>query len=132
MAQRPFRSRFLPMRLALCSFTLLVCLTAFAQTPESPPGDATPLTINATETVFPNGLKLLVVEDHSAPVVSVQLWVHAGSKNEKPGITGISHLFEHMMFKGSKKYGPEQHATTVQSAGGTLNAYTTWDVTVYF
>jgi predicted Zn-dependent peptidase len=79
-----------------------------------------------------NGLTLLVLEDHSAPVVSYQVWYKVGSRNERPGITGISHLFEHMMFKGSKKYGPEDHARLVQSNGGSLNAFTSEDVTVYF
>jgi len=79
-----------------------------------------------------NGLKILTLEDHSAPVVTFQMWTHTGSRNERPGITGISHLFEHMMFKGSKKYGAEEHANIVQRNGGNLNAFTTEDVTVYF
>ncbi len=79
-----------------------------------------------------NGLKILTLEDHSAPVVTFQMWVHTGSRNEHPGITGISHLFEHMMFKGSKKYGPEEHANIVKRNGGNLNAFTSDDVTVYF
>ena len=79
-----------------------------------------------------NGLKILTLEDHSAPVVSFQIWVHTGSKNERSGITGISHLFEHMMFKGSRKYGPEEHANIVKRHGGSLNAFTSEDVTVYF
>jgi predicted Zn-dependent peptidase len=84
------------------------------------------------EFALDNGLKIFTLEDHSAPVVCFQIWVHTGSKNERPGITGISHLFEHMMFKGSKKYGPEEHANIVQNNGGNLNAYTTEDATVYF
>jgi len=79
-----------------------------------------------------NGLKILILEDHSAPLVSFQMFVHTGSRNEKPGITGISHLFEHMMFEGSKKYGPEEHANIVNRNGGSLNAFTTEDVTVFF
>ena len=79
-----------------------------------------------------NGLTLLVLEDHSMPIVSYQVWYRVGSRNERPGITGISHLFEHMMFKGSKKYGPEDHARLVNANGGSLNAFTTEDVTAYF
>jgi len=79
-----------------------------------------------------NGMKILTLEDHSAPVVSFQMWTHTGSRNERPGITGISHLFEHMMFKGSKKFGAEEHANIVQRNGGNLNAFTTEDITVYF
>ncbi|MBU1653053.1 insulinase family protein, partial [bacterium] len=79
-----------------------------------------------------NGLRILTWEDHSAPVISYQIWFHVGSINERPGITGISHLFEHMMFKGSKKYGPEEHANIVKAQGGRLNAFTSEDMTVYF
>ena len=79
-----------------------------------------------------NGLTLFVLEDHSAPIVTYQVWYKVGSRNERPGITGISHLFEHMMFKGSKKYGPEEHARIVNANGGTLNAFTTEDLTAYF
>ncbi len=79
-----------------------------------------------------NGLQLLMLEDHSAPVVSLQVWAHTGSRNERPGITGISHMFEHMMFRGSKKYGPEEHNNIVKRYGGRLNAFTAEDMTVYF
>ncbi len=79
-----------------------------------------------------NGLRILTWEDHSAPVISYQVWFNVGSINERPGITGISHLFEHMMFKGSKKYGPEEHANIVKAHGGRLNAFTSNDMTVYF
>jgi zinc protease len=79
-----------------------------------------------------NGLRLLVNEDHSAPITSFQLWYNVGSINERPGITGISHLFEHMMFKGSKNIEPEEHSRIIQLNGGTDNAFTTQDVTAYF
>ncbi len=79
-----------------------------------------------------NGMTLLMVEDHQAPVVTVQFWVKTGSRNERPGITGISHLFEHMMFRGSIKYGPDEHANLVKRHGGVLNAYTSFDHTVYY
>ncbi|MAI80021.1 MAG: peptidase M16 [Deltaproteobacteria bacterium] len=77
-----------------------------------------------------NGLTVLTLEDHSTPVVAVQIWVKAGSKDES-FYTGIAHLFEHMMFKGSKNLGPEEHARLVGSRGGRINAYTSRDVTVY-
>lgn len=79
-----------------------------------------------------NGLKIVMLEDHSAPVVTVQMWVKTGSRNERPGITGVSHLFEHMMFRGSLKYGSEEHSKLVKRYGGELNAFTTEDVTVYY
>lgn len=78
-----------------------------------------------------NGMQLLVVEQHHLPLVSVQLWVHVGSKNERPGATGMVHLLEHMMFKGSRGYGPEEHVRQIQSRGGEANAFTTQDVTVF-
>ena len=79
-----------------------------------------------------NGLRLLVGEAHSLPIVSYQVHFAAGSRFEKPGITGITHLFEHMMFKGTKALGPEEFSRIIQANGGTLNAFTTTDNTSYF
>jgi zinc protease len=79
-----------------------------------------------------NGLKIIVEEDHSAPVVALAVAYRAGSRNEHPGIKGIAHLFEHMMFKGSKKYGPEAHMRELEAHGATYNAFTQEDQTVYF
>jgi zinc protease len=81
---------------------------------------------------FKNGLRLIMNEDHSSPIISFQVWYNVGSINERPGITGISHLFEHMMFKGSKNVEPEEHGRIIQQKGGTDNAFTTKDVTAYF
>jgi zinc protease len=82
-------------------------------------------------TVLPNGLTVLTLEDHTTPVVSFQMWVKVGSRDESRR-TGLAHLFEHMMFKGSKHLEAEEHAQHVQSRGGRLNAFTSRDVTVYF
>lgn len=79
-----------------------------------------------------NGLRLLMHEDHSSPIISFQVWYHVGSINERPGITGISHLFEHMMFKGSEHVEPEEHSRIIQLNGGMDNAFTTKDTTAYF
>src|SRR5207344_199600 len=81
---------------------------------------------------LPNGLTVVLSEDHSTPIVHVQLWYHVGSKNERPGLTGFAHLFEHMMFKGSKNVGPEEHTSVIASVGGQSNAYTTDDETVFW
>src|SRR5258706_16050709 len=81
---------------------------------------------------LPNGLTLVLEEDHSTPIVHLQLWYHVGSKNEKPGRTGFAHLFEHLMFKGSKNVSPEAHTSMVASVGGQSNAYTTDDETVFW
>ena len=78
-----------------------------------------------------NGMKLIVEEDHDIPNVAMYLFFKVGSRNERPGITGISHFFEHMMFNGAKKYGPKQFDTEMEKAGGHNNAYTSNDVTVY-
>ena len=83
-------------------------------------------------TTLPNGLTVVLEEDHSTPIVHLQLWYHVGSKNEKPGRTGFAHLFEHMMFKGSKNVEPEAHTSHISSVGGQSNAYTTDDETVFW
>jgi zinc protease len=83
-------------------------------------------------TTLPNGLTLVLSEDHSTPIVHLNLTYHVGSKNEKPGRTGFAHLFEHLMFKGSKNVMPEAHTSYVASVGGQSNAYTTDDETVFW
>src|SRR5215831_4723003 len=81
---------------------------------------------------LPNGLTVVLSEDHSTPIVHLQMTYHVGSKNEKPGRTGFAHLFEHMMFKGSKNVEPEAHTSMLASVGGQSNAYTTDDETVFW
>jgi zinc protease len=88
--------------------------------------------LKVTETVLPNGLKVLLKEEHKAPVVTFQIWYKVGSRNEKLGTTGASHLLEHMMFKGTKKYGPKTFSRIVQRNGGNDNAFTSKDYTAYF
>lgn len=78
-----------------------------------------------------NGMQIMVLEDHSIPNVAMYLFYKVGSRNEYPGITGISHFFEHMMFNGAKKYGPKQFDITMEANGGANNAYTSNDITVY-
>ncbi|CAN5685700.1 pitrilysin family protein [soil metagenome] len=81
--------------------------------------------------VLPNGLTVLYHADRSVPLVSYHTWFKVGSKDEKPGLTGIAHLFEHMMFKGAKRYSGDQFDTILQSNGATNNAFTTQDYTGY-
>ncbi len=81
---------------------------------------------------LPNGLRLIVAEDHLAPVVAVNVWYNVGSKHEAPGKTGFAHLFEHVMFQGSAHVGKSEHMALVQAAGGTLNGTTWLDRTNYF
>jgi zinc protease len=81
---------------------------------------------------LPNGLRVILSQDHSTPIVHVSVWYHVGSKNERQGRTGFAHLFEHMMFKGSKNVEPESHTSIIASVGGRSNAYTTEDETVFW
>ena len=85
-----------------------------------------------TMTTLANGLKVVMLEDHSTPIVHAEIWYHVGSKNEKPGRTGFAHLFEHMMFKGSKNVEPEGHPSWISSVGGQSNATTDEDRTLYW
>lgn len=78
-----------------------------------------------------NGMKILVQEDHSIPNVALYIFYRIGSRNERPGTTGISHFFEHMMFNGAKKYGPGEFDRVMEANGGSNNAYTSQNVTVY-
>lgn len=79
-----------------------------------------------------NGLTVVSSEDHTAPIVAVNLWYHVGSANEREGRTGFAHLFEHMLFQGSADVGSNEHFELVQRAGGTLNGSTWLDRTNYF
>ncbi|MDJ1479108.1 pitrilysin family protein [Cytophagaceae bacterium YF14B1] len=100
---------------------LLCCLSVLAQNKAD---DVKTFTLT-------NGMKFLVVEDNSIPNANMYLLYRVGARNEHPGITGLSHFFEHMMFNGSKKYGPKEFDRTMEFNGGANNAYTTENVTVY-
>jgi zinc protease len=84
------------------------------------------------ETVLPNGLKVILLENHKAPLVTFQVWYRVGSRNEAWGKTGLSHMLEHMMFKGTEKVGPEEFSRIIQENGGDDNAFTSHDYTAYF
>jgi len=84
------------------------------------------------QVLFDNGAKLIVEEDHSAPVAMVQVWLKVGGRDELPGKTGLAHVFEHMMFKGSKKLGPGEFSRRIAALGGSDNAFTSTDYTAYF
>jgi len=85
-----------------------------------------------TETVLPNGLKVLLIEEPKAPVVTVQIWYKAGARNEPLGKGGLAHMMEHMMFKGTPKTGPKQFSIIVQRNGGQDNAHTARDAAAYY
>lgn len=84
------------------------------------------------EEILKNGLKVIFIEDHSAPVATFQVWYKVGSLDEPEGKSGISHLLEHMMFRGSKNYPGNVFSKIIQSQGGIDNAFTTKDYTVYY
>ncbi|MBF0537949.1 MAG: insulinase family protein [Nitrospirae bacterium] len=79
-----------------------------------------------------NGLKVLMVEDHKAPIATFQIWYKVGSINETTGKTGLSHMLEHMMFKGTKRYGSKVFSNLIQKNGGVDNAFTTMNYTMYY
>ncbi|MGZ3687988.1 MAG: M16 family metallopeptidase [Bdellovibrionota bacterium] len=79
-----------------------------------------------------NGMNVILVEDHTVPVVSYQTWFRVGSVDERPGITGISHLFEHLMFKGTPRYPAKQFFQQLEAHGAEVNAFTTRDYTTYY
>src|SRR3954470_12892270 len=79
-----------------------------------------------------NGMKVLLVESHKSPVLSVQMWVRTGSADEKKGEEGISHFIEHLVFKGTEKFKVGEIANTVEAYGGELNAYAWFDQTVFY
>ncbi len=81
---------------------------------------------------LPNGLMVVLSEDHSAPIVAVNLWYHVGSANERADRTGFAHLFEHMLFQGSAHVEANEHFELIQRAGGTLNGSTWLERTNYF
>jgi zinc protease len=91
-----------------------------------------PPKLDYTMTTLSNGMQVVFLEDHSTPIVHTEVWYHVGSKNERPGRTGFAHLFEHMMFKGSKNVEPEGHPSWISSIGGQSNAYTNEDATVFW
>jgi predicted Zn-dependent peptidase len=87
--------------------------------------------IKYTQFFLPNGLRVIFHEDHSTPIVGVNVWYHVGSKNEQPGRTGFAHLFEHMMFQGFKGYDYD-YVPVIQEVGGAINGSTTQDRTNYW
>lgn len=121
-------------KLLLPALALLVCQTVFTQTKlvEKVTRKGTEIVIPYEKYVLPNGLTVIVHEDHSDPVVHVDVTYHVGSAREEIGKSGFAHFFEHMMFQGSDNVGDEQHFKIVTEAGGTLNGSTNRDRTNYY
>ena len=114
-------------RARLFTIALLLSIAAIAR-----PLAQSPQTIRFTETKLANGLRVIVSEDHTAPVYSIAVHYNVGSRDERQGRTGFAHLFEHMMFKGSENVGPGEHFMLVFVNGGTMNGTTNKDRTLYF
>src|SRR3569832_1440282 len=116
-------------RVSKVLFALFVCalavLPAQAQGPRN-------VRVDFKETTLKNGLRVITVEDHSAPVVALSITYNVGSRNERQGRTGFAHLFEHMMFKGSENVGSGEHFMLVFNNGGNMNGTTNEDRTNYF
>ncbi len=129
-------ARALPPTITVTAVTaVLAILAAISALP--PPAAAaaitvTPPALDVQEHQLANGLRVLLLEDHTVPVACVQLWYHVGGKNERQGRSGFAHLFEHLMFKGSAHVGPEEHSHFIESIGGRDNASTSWDRTLFF
>ncbi len=134
------------MRVALVVFFAGVTLAGCASSPKTPVGSvaSSPESFESPEFAklglrfpllerrLPNGLKVLIVQDSTVPVVSYQTWVNVGSVDESFGLSGIAHLFEHLMFKDSEKYGPRAFFNQLESRGAVVNAFTTRDYTVFY
>ena len=115
--------------LALILVTVAAVLAAGAPTPVLGQAKASDAVVAAT---LDNGLRVLLLEDHRSPIVSLQVWYRVGSRNEHRGATGIAHFLEHLMFRGTPTYGPGQYAKIVERNGGQNNAFTMQDVTSYY
>jgi predicted Zn-dependent peptidase len=117
----PMRIRTLRLVATILSFAV----TAAAQ-------GSKPVRVALTDVRLDNGLRVILVEDHSAPVVSLCVTYNVGSRNERPGRTGFAHLFEHMMFQGSENVGKGEHFLLIFNTGGTMNGTTNEERTNYF
>jgi zinc protease len=110
----------------------LIATVLFALAGAVPAQTGRSIHVDLKETRLANGLRVITVEDHSAPVIAIDITYNVGSRNERPGRTGFAHLFEHMMFKGSENVGTGEHFYLIFNNGGTMNGTTNEDRTTYF
>jgi len=127
-SQKPIKPEFIMKKLILFFLTATTIFPQINMSGQSP-------AVSGVEEIqsfnLENGMKIIVLEDHSIPNANMYFFYKVGSRNEYPGITGISHFFEHMMFNGAKKYGPKEFDIVMEANGGSNNAYTTQNITVY-
>ncbi len=117
---------------ARCAVAALLALAGWLAFEPAPHAAVRPPKLDYKISTLANGLKVVLLEDHSTPIVHTEIWYHVGSKNERKGRTGFAHLFEHMMFKGSKNVEPEGHPSYISSIGGQSNASTNEDSTIFW
>jgi zinc protease len=117
---------------AAAIFLAAVLAISAAAQESQPSSDVRPPKLDFTTHKLANGLQIVLLEDHSVPVINLQVWYHVGGKDELPGHTGFAHLFEHLMFKGSAHVGPDEHSRIIEAAGGFDNAETGDDTTNFF
>jgi zinc protease len=123
------------MRLSVATCVILLSLinpVGLASAEESVPSFSSQIRFPVEKYTLPNGLVVILQEDHSVPLISYHTWFRVGSKDEQVGTTGIAHLFEHMMFKGAQRYSGDQFDNILQLNGATNNAFTTHDYTGYY
>ena len=122
--------------LAMCAaLGLTICSTPLAAQENSAQennAQVRPPKLNFTTQTLPNGLQVILLEDHEVPIINLQVWYHVGGKDERPGRTGFAHLFEHLMFKGSAHVPAEEHSRIIEAVGGFDNAETSDDTTNFF
>jgi zinc protease len=110
----------------------LLALAGVAAGAQEKAEDIRPPVMNVHSETLANGLQVVMLEEHQVPVINLQVWYHVGSKDEQAGRTGFAHLFEHLMFKGSAHVGPSEMPRIIEAMGGSFNAYTNDDTTVFW
>ncbi len=124
--------KFPSRRLFAAGVLLLALVVPLRGTPNAAEREAPTIELDVTVETLDNGLKVILLEDHSVPVISYWTFFRVGARNERPGITGISHFMEHMMFNGTEKYGPQEFDRVLEANGGYSNAFTSKDMTAYY
>jgi zinc protease len=120
---------FAALAVFVATLTLTFTLSMAAQQAST---DIRPPKLDFTTHTLSNGLQVILLENHSVPVINLQVWYHVGGKNELPGHTGFAHMFEHLMFKGSAHVGADEHSRIIEAVGGFDNAETGDDTTNFF
>src|SRR5688572_20267171 len=124
--------KIVTLSLLLILLSQLLTGPALAQDPEAEELDFDDYMLDLVDYRLPNGLRVILAEDHSAPVVAVDLWYHVGGANDPEERSGFAHMFEHMMFEGSENIGDNEYHQLLEAVGADNNAYTANDKTAYW